>query len=181
MINPILIAGDTWSWSESVPLYPASSSYVLHYALLKSGTRIVLDSTADGDNHSFTIAAATTAGYTAGSYSWTAYVTKGTERYTVGNGNLEIKPNLTAQSSGFDGRSQARIILEALQSAYQTYISNGSGHIAEYQISGRVMKFRNAGEIITQINYWKGEVKAEERREAIANGQSPANRLLVRF
>jgi len=181
VIDPSLIAGDTWLWSESVPLYPASEGYVLAYALVKTGTLVVLTSSADGDSHSFTIAAATTAGYAAGSYSWTAYVTKTTERYTVGSGVLEIKPNLAAQSAGYDGRSQARIILDALQSAYQTYISNGSGHVAEYQIAGRMMKFRNVGEIITQINYWKAEVKAEERREAIANGQSPANRLLVRF
>lgn len=110
-----------------------------------------------------------------------AYVTKGGERYTIAGGAVEIKPNLAAQTGGYDGRSQAKRILEALQNAYEDYVTNGSGHIAEYSIAGRVMKFRNAGEIITQINYWKSEAKAEARREAIANGQSPANRLLVRF
>lgn len=181
MIDQQLIAGDSWSWSESVPLYPAGQGYTLHYALLKSGTRIVLDSVADGDQHKFAIVAATTAAYAAGQYSWTAYVTKGTDRHTVGSGTVEIKPDLAAQSAGFDDRSQARIILDALQTAYQSYITDGKGHVAEYSIAGRVMKFRNAGEIITQINYWKAEVRAEERRAAIANGQSPANRLLVRF
>ena len=185
VINPTLTAGDTWSWSESVPLYPASAGFTLSYALIKPGTRVVLTATADGDDYSFDITAANTSTYSAGAYAWTASVAKGSgpsaERYTLASGTIEVKANLAGMSGGYDARSQSRKILEALQAAYETHISGGSGHVAEYEIAGRRMKFRSADEIIVQINYWKAEVKAEERREAIANGQAPANKLLVRF
>lgn len=181
-IPNIILAGDTLAWTESVPLYPAGLGYTLHYALLKTGTRIVIDATASGDEHAISVSAATTATYTAGTYDWTAYVTTvAGERYTVGAGRVEIKPNLAAQASGYDNRSQSRKILEALKAAYETHISAGSGHVAEYDIAGRRMKYRNAAEILQQINYWEARCAAEDRQAAIANGQAPANRLLVRF
>lgn len=175
-------AGDTLTWTEAVALYPAGSGYTLHYALLKTGVRVVLDSTASGDDHAFSVSATTSAAYTAGVYDWTAYVTTvAGARYTVGSGRLEIKPNLAAQAGGYDNRSQSRKILEDLKTAYQAYITNGSGHVQEYEIAGRRMKYRSAAEILQQINYWEAKCAAEDRQAAIANGQAPANRLLVRF
>lgn len=184
-IPTTIIAGDNLSWTDSVPLYPASQGYTLHYALLKSGTRIVIDSTASNDDHAVAVLPATTAAYATGAYEWTAYVTKGSggsaERYTVGSGRTTILPDLSAQSGGYDNRTQSRKILEDLKTAYQTYITNGSGHVGEYEIAGRRMKYRSAAEILQQINYWEAKCAAEDRQAAIANGQAPANRLLVRF
>lgn len=184
-IPTTILAGDSLSWTDSVPLYPASQGYTLHYALLKSGTRIVIDGTASGDEYAVSVAIATTAAYAAGTYDWTAYVTKGSggtaERYTVGSGRTLILPDLSAQSGGYDNRSQSRKILEDLKTAYQAYITNGSGHIQEYEIAGRRMKYRSAAEILQQINYWEAKCAAEDRQAAIANGLAPANRLLVRF
>ena len=176
-----LVAGDTWSWTESVPDYSAADGYTLKYALLKSGTRIVLTSTASGADHAFSIAATTTAAYAAGDYTFTAYVEKtGGIRYTVGSGTVTVKPDLAAQSSGYDGRSQARKILDTLLAAYET-ASSGRAFVAEYEIAGRHMKFNAKADWITEINYWKAQVEQEDRANAIAHGDVPKNKLLVRF
>lgn len=179
-----LVAGDTWSWTDSLADYPASSGYTLKHALLKSGTRIQLTSAADGDDHQTTVTAATTAAYTAGTYSWTAYVEKGSgptlERYTVASGTVEIKVDLAAQSAGYDARSPARKIYDTLMTAYQSAIDSRA-FVAEYEIAGRRMKFNSKADWITEINYWKAEVGKEEKAAAILAGEASGSRILVRF
>ena len=72
-------------------------------------------------------------------------------------------------------------MLEALEACYLAYLTNGQGHVAEYDIAGRRMKFRNAAEIWQQIEKLKREVAAEDRAARIAAGLPSRRRVLVRF
>ena len=142
--------------------------------------KIDITSAAAGDDHLVNVSAATSAAWVAGDYDLLGVVTKAAERYTVSTGRVTIKPNLAALTT-YDGRTPERIALEALQSAYIDYLSNNQGHVAEYEIAGRRMKFRNAAEIWQQIERLKIEVKKQDDAAAMAAGLKPKRRLLVRF
>lgn len=174
-----ITAGDTARWTRSLSDYPASDGWVLSYSLVKASVRIAITSTADGDDHAVTVTAATTAGWAAARYDWQAVVTKATERYTVGVGAITVKPNFATASAGLDNRTPARRILDALMAAYETYISS-RGHVAEYEIAGRKMKFRTVEELLQQIDHWKREVAREDQAAALAAGRRPG-RVFVRF
>ncbi|MCP3850110.1 MAG: hypothetical protein GY694_07745, partial [Gammaproteobacteria bacterium] len=83
MIPQIINQGDSLDWTESESEYPASDSWVIGYNLVMSGQRINFESTADGDNHSLDLTAATTTAWSPGSYSFQRYATDGTERITL--------------------------------------------------------------------------------------------------
>jgi hypothetical protein len=75
-----VIVGDTLSDTVSVPGYPASDGWTLKYRLIPrvSGSAIAFSTTADGAAHVLNVAAAVTAAWAAGDYSWSAYVDRGT-------------------------------------------------------------------------------------------------------
>jgi len=131
-----LTVGDTWTWTRSFPDCPASAGWELSYALTTSGTRILITAAADGDDHLVSVAAATTAAYTSGDYSWQAYVTLGVERYMVDSGRVTVRPNLAAESTGYDSRSAAAKALIAIE----TFLATGDPTAAEVQIEGRALK-----------------------------------------
>jgi len=102
-----IIAGDTIKWKKSLSDYLASAGWSLTYVLLNAAGKITITSSADGSDHLISIDAATTAAYAAGLYDWSLTVSNGLERYTIGNGRIEVKPDPTQQTT-FDGRSTAR-------------------------------------------------------------------------
>lgn len=181
--EPALVtAGDTIVWRRSLADYPASAGWVLKYRLINAGAKYDITAAASGDEHRVSVTAATSATWTAGDYAWTAWVEgSSSERYTVGTGQLTVKPNLAAVSAaGFDTRSAAQQALDGLKAALKTYVSS-RGHVAEYTIAGRVMKFRSATEIADQIAFWEREVAKEEQAERLAKGLPSRRRVLVRL
>ena len=180
--EPALVtAGDTLVWRRSLADYPASA-WTLKYRLINAGAKYDITAAASGDEHRVSVSAATSAAWTAGDYTWTAWVEGGSsERYTVGSGKLTVKPNLAAVSAaGFDTRSQAQQALDGLKAALTTYVSS-RGHVAEYTIAGRMMKFRSASEIEEQIRFWERELAKEEQAERLAKGLPSRRRVLVRL
>jgi hypothetical protein len=149
---------------------------VLSYARRGAG-KIDLTEAASGDQHQITVTAATSAGYTAGFYTWQAYVAKGAERYQIDSGTIELKPNLAAvTATTYEWRSEARIIYDQLVAAYKSYTGSRGG-VQEYTIGTRRMVFRSAAEIIKEIEYWKAQVDAEARAQGLGQGRN----VLVRF
>lgn len=174
----IITAGDTLTWSKSLPDYPATV-WTLKYRLINSAGKIDITATASGTDYLVLVASTTSAIFIAGNYSWTAYVEKTGERVTVGGGTITIKPNLAAQTT-FDARSDAAVIVDQLMVAYKTYTAS-AGHIAEYQIGGRGTKYRSSAEILDQLNHWKAILASEKRAERINAGLGAGGKLLVRF
>jgi hypothetical protein len=172
------VAGDTLTWSRSLSDYPAGT-WTLKYRLINAAGKVDITASASGTDHLVSVASATTAAYTAGVYAWLAWVEKTGERHTVGNGTITIKPNIAALNT-LDARSNAKKILDQLMAAYTTYTAS-NGHVAEYEIGDRRMKYRSAADIIEQIDRWKAIVAAETRAERIAAGLGAGNSIKVRF
>lgn len=171
------VAGDTVKWQISLDDYPASDSWVLKYRLINASAKI--DITAAGADHLVTLTAATSAGYAAGKYTWQAYVEKAAERYTVGSGAIEIKPNLAAQTTGYDTRSSAKKALDAMNTALELY--GQKAWVESYEVAGRTMKFKSSEEFIAFRSRLQIEVRGEEAAARIAAGLSPRNKIHVRF
>lgn len=166
-------AGDTIAWKITLADYPASAGWVLTYALASAAVQIAITASASADDHLVSVAAATSAAYVPGTYSWQAYVTKTTERYMVDSGTIQVLPNLAVQSGGFDGRSHAKKTLDALEA----WIEGHDMAVADYQIAGRAMKYHSIPDLLKLRDTYTAEVRGEVLK---ASG-GVANRLVVRF
>ena len=171
-------AGDSIFWLKSLSDYPASASWVLAYTFINSAAKISLTATASGADHLVAIAAATSAAWVAGTYTWQATVTKAAERYTVGSGAMVVDPNLAAQTT-FDSRTSARKALDAVNLLLETYGSKAYMH--SYEINGRKQQFQSPGDFMAFRSILEAEVSKEDNAAKIAAGLSPRNLLFVRF
>lgn len=172
-----LAAGTTLKFTVTSSDYPASDGWVLSYRLTPraAGMAYTFTATASGDDHLVNVARATTAGWAPGTYTVTAWVDKGAERYDVPSefGQVVISPDPTTLAAGTDTRSAAEIALASVQALLQGKASSGT---LEYSINGRQLKSYSMAELLRLESKLKGDVN----REAVAAGKpSPyaANRI----
>lgn len=172
----VLYTGDTWAWTRALADYPAST-WTLKYTLINTGGRINITAGADGDVHSVSVAAATTATYTAGTYTWQAFVESGSERHTMDQGSVVVRAGYSSGSGGADARTQAETALQDAITALATYTAS-RGMVNEYTIGGRAMKFRSIDEIRNLINFWRGEVARQDGSNLLPGS---GKKILTRF
>lgn len=171
-------AGDTVTWSKTLSDYPATAGWVLAYTLINSASKISITATASGPDHVVSVAAATTANWTAATYTWVAAVTKAAERYTIGQGVITIAPNIAAATT-LDTRSSAKKALEAVNLALESYGSKA--YLQSYEIAGRKQHFATPGEFLAFRSKLMAEVAREDNATRLAAGLAPRNQLAVRF
>lgn len=170
-------AGDLVSWTKTLQDYPADAGWSLVYTLINGSTKITINASASGVDHRVSVAAATSANYAAGSYTWMARVSKGLEIYTVGVGSLKIQPNLDALST-FDGRSHAKVMVEAIEAAIQ---GRASSVQLRMTINNRSIEYLSPTELIKWLSFYRAEVAKEAQLESIQRtGKNPRN-IGVRF
>jgi hypothetical protein len=117
-----------------------------------SGAHIELTATADGDYFAITVAAATTAAYTAGRYSWAAEVSGGSsEVYEVDRGTIVLLPRYD-QAAAYDDRSHARKMLDAIEAVLE---SRASADQLEYTIGSRHLKKMSPKELTDWRDYYR--------------------------
>lgn len=177
-IEPTTIrAGDLLSWSKSLADYPANDGWVLSYTLINASSKITITASASGADHLVSVAAATTGSYSAGGYTWMARVTKGTEVYTIGQGSITVLPNLAALTT-YDGRSHAKIMLEAIEAAIQ---GRASATQLRMSINNRSIEYLSPTELIKWLSFYRAEVAKEAQAETLRRtGVNPRN-IGVRF
>lgn len=116
-----LVAGDSASWSRSFSDYRASDGWELHYMLVGPTAAYSFDGTANGEDFDVALAAATTVGWTPGTYKLQEYVTKASERHTLGITVFAIAVNLAATAAGgADTRSHAQKVLDSINAWLET-------------------------------------------------------------
>lgn len=175
-------AGDSAAWTRELPAYSAADGWALKYRLLyAAGTAVDITSTGAGTLHTVNLSAANTASWVAGSATLVAYVEKAatSEKVTLESTPVIILPDLTTAAT-HDGRSTNRIALENARAALASYAQKGQVHVAEYDIAGRRMKFRDSQQIVDLIRYYEFEVARENAALALLAGTSPG-RVQVRM
>jgi len=181
-------AGDTVTWRDEAArdnLGNAidSGSWTLTYYLrtntASEGATVV--GTAYGSGWELSIAAGTSSGFDAGTWFWQAIATAGSEKVTVGAGQLTVLAalNYTGTPGAFDGRSQAQKDLDAVQAAMRSIVSGGA--VAEYTIGSRRLKKMEMADLIQLESKLKAEVKREQAATMVANGLGSPHNLFVRF
>ena len=157
MIPTEITAGDSLAWTETESEYPAGDGWVVHYVLVNASSRITFNSVADGDKHSFVIDMATTGAWKAGDYTYQRYVTDGSERITLTNGTVEIKPDFTTAS---DHRSHAKKVLDAIEAVIENRATLDQ---ESYSIAGRSLTRMNVEELLKFRGYYAAKVRKEKK------------------
>jgi hypothetical protein len=139
------VAGDTVKWCRSFADYPASAGWTLAYVFVNAGSKKDVASVAEGDSHLVTITAEDSADWPAGDYDFQGTATKGDERYTVTVGRTTVKPNLAAVVDGFDARTSARKVLEAIDAKIAGRASSDQLDVVEYHIGMRGLRRTEEG------------------------------------
>lgn len=170
-------AGDTLRWRRLLPQASAADGWTLSYRLINADQRIDIVALPDGNAHLVDVPAAATGAYPPGRYTWVASVSRAGERHTVSGGALQVLPDLAGAGAGIDARSPAQRALDELRAALVRWLAS-SGHVQEYDIAGRRMRFATADEIRKRIAL----AEAEVAREGAALGlRAGARRVYVRF
>lgn len=176
-----LRAGETWKWrrEDLATDYPAST-WTLKYWMKKTGAtgaNFSITASADGDNFAVTVAASTTSGYTAGTYTWAAQVSSGSDVYGVDTGTLILLPRYD-QASNLDDRTHARKVLDAINAVIENRATLDQ---EEYTIGNRSLKRTPMADLLVLRNRYQAMVNAEEASEKLRNGIGVARTVQVRF
>ena len=176
-IEPAIIAaGVTATWQVSLSDYPAST-WTLVYTLINSAAKISITATANGVDHLVSVAPATTAGYTAGTYNWQATATDGVDTHVVREGCMEVVALFSAQST-LDARSHAAIMVDAIEAMLQ---GRASDEQRKFKIGDTEVEYLSPAEIQEWLNFYRNELSAEKRADAMAKGRGSSNIMRVRF
>ena len=181
-------AGDTIKWRDDAGVDNlgneiSSSTWTLTYFLrtntASEGATVV--GVAYGTGWEFTIAAAISADFDAGEWYWQAQATSGSDKVTLGAGQLQVLAALsyTGTPGAVDGRSQVQQDLDAVQAAIRAIVAGGVAK--EYTIGNRNLKKYDMADLLQLEAKLKAEVKREQMAELIANGLGNAHNLFVRF
>jgi hypothetical protein len=181
-------AGDTIQWRDvqgvdNLGNAVSSSDYTLTYWLrtntASEGANVT--GTAYGTGWEFSIAAATSAGFDAGTWYWQAIASKTGSVVTLGSGQLTVLAALSYAGTpgAVDGRTQTQKDLDAVQAAIRSLISGGA--VQQYSIAGRSLSRYSLNDLMALESKLKAEVKREQMAELIANGLGNPHNLFVRF
>lgn len=174
-----LNVGDTWRWTRTLADYPAGS-WTLKYRFKSAAGGFEVTASASGTDHSVAVAAATSAGYTAGDYTWTAWVEGGTsEKYTVDSGVCTLLPDYraAAASAALDDRSHAKKMLDAIEA----WLESRDPAVASYEIAGRKMQYVPIAELIKLRSRYTLEVQAEINAAKLARGEGVGRKIQFRM
>lgn len=174
-----IVAGNTVKWTREdlTEDYPAPT-WTLKYYFVKTGAQIEIIATAVGETFSVTVAKAVTAAWGAGIYRWEAYVEDGTERYRVDYGTIEIKTDIAAQGSGYDGRSHAKKVLDAIEAILEKTATLEQKRMS---VNGMSLDKRETTDLLLIYDKYKAMYLREQREERIRNGLGHKGKILTRL
>lgn len=189
-MNDELIAGDTLDFYDDVPEYPPADGWTLKYQLIPRFTTpvqapITITASTSGSQYRVQAAAAVTATWTIGAYTWARWVEKaGPIRQSLGSGQLAVKQDPAAAAQGYDSRSHARKMLDAIEAILEGRSSSTQREMVAYTIGSRSMEFDkedSRAQLVQLHSTYKWLVANEDARERLASGLSNPRNVGLRF
>lgn len=172
-----LSAGDRWQWRrEDLSDYPASEWTLTYYFKAATGSFSVT-AIPDGDVFAVDEATTKTAVLAAGTYDWTAYVSKTGDRRRVDNGQLVVLADM-AGNGDVDLRSHAVKTLAAIEAVLEGRASRDQ---ESYSINGRSLSRTSLPDLIALRRTYRAEVIAEKQAADRAAGRAASGILKIRF
>lgn len=162
IISEKLYTGADWSWTESLSDYPATD-YTLQIILKQggTGTPVVLDGAANGNDFDFTKPGNKTLLLSVGEYYCQGIAKKISDnKITVlDQQNIFL---LRFISSTADHRTYWEKVLDAALTAYNSLVSR---EVTEVTYEGRTLKYKDRAELKAIIADAKEEIKAQDPAE----------------
>jgi len=178
-------AGDSFTWlddqtKDNLGNVLSSADWALHY-FIRGAQALDLVASANGPGWSTTITAAQSATLTPGQFYWQASVTKGTQRITIGTGQIKIIADMafTGTPGAFDGRTPSEIALDAINAEITARLNGGMSE--EYTIGNRSLKKTPMRDLLEMQSRYKTIVVRERQAQKIAQGLGNPRALYVRF
>lgn len=142
-------AGDTIQWSRYFEGYPSSAGYSLSYVFVSRTVQYAFNAAASEssvDGFDVTVPAATTVGWVPGRYRWQSYISdESGNRWTLGEGKVEILPDLQTATGGMDDREPDEITLDNIR---QMISKKATADVQRYMISGRELQLYSWDELL---------------------------------
>ena len=178
----VLTIGDRWLWKRTDlgTDYPPSS-YALSYNARLQGagsTAISITASESGDDYLVEVASATTAGYIAGTYSWSANITRSSDsqRIQIDSGDFVIKTNLSSDTA--DPRDQDEKMVDYLESTLESLAQKLT---TSYSVSDRSNTLQSMSDVREQLSEYKGRIRSKQNKVRAKSGQRTDMNLLLRF
>lgn len=168
---PRFTLGDTLSLRKTLSAYPPGSGWVLHMRLLPAGAGSAIDvvGTADAGVHVLTAAAATTAAWAPGAYSWAQWVQHATlGSHTVDTGRTTLLSNPRTVTGPLDLRTEAETALENVRAMLR---GRATQDVLRYTINGRSLERYSVSELVALESTLVAQLKRERRTAAAAAGR----------
>ena len=184
-IPAIFPAGTTITWRDESTIVPfdqnaTSADWTLTYYLRSavSGAHTAIGS-AYNSGWQVTISATDSANFYDGSWSWEAVVSKGSEKFRLGQGTIEVRQSLsyTGTAGAIDTRSQNKIDRDNIKIALRKFADG----MQEYSIGGRTFKRVNIVDLQSELKRLNAIVIREDIAEKVAQGLGNPTRFFVRF
>lgn len=181
-------AGDTVRWRadetvDNLGNAVTSADWALTYYLRANtaGEGATITATAAATGWEAVIPAVTSAGFDAGQWFWQAIATSGSDKLTLGAGQITVLAALdySGTPGAFDGRTQAEQDLAAVQAAIRALISGGA--VKQYSIGNRSLTKYDLKDLVMLESQLKAQVKREQVAQLAANGLGNPHNLFVRF
>lgn len=159
-------------WERGSDDYPPAEGYSLSYVFVNRTANYAIGGamvTNGPQNYEVTVPAATTAAWAAGWYRWQAYITDSAtppNRRTVGEGEVQVLPNLQALTGGLDEREPDEIMLDAVVALMSNKVLTDA---QEYKIQERELR-NYTWEEITKL---RNDLEARVRAIRIQRGELP--------
>ena len=171
------VATDYVEWVITLPDFPADE-YDLTYAFVTAGNQFTVACVADGTDH-YAEMSISESDQAAGVYRWQAYATnEDSERFLVRTGTTKVVTDFNGESSGYDPRTDAEVMLDALNA---TLRGKATQDQLALSISGRSLSKMEPAMLLTWRDAMKAEVKRERDAEKTALGLDLGNKFRTRF
>ena len=177
-----LTLGDRWTWKrEDLGSNYAPASYALSYDARLEGTgstTFSITASESGDNYIVEVGSSTTAGYTAGTYSWAMYITRSSdsERIKLDSGKFEVVENLATSTA--DPRSHAAKMVDYLETTLESLAQKLT---TAYAVSDRSNTLRSIEDTRGELNYYRTVYNREIQKDRALSGRKTGQNILVRF
>lgn len=169
------IAGDSVSWTRTVPDYPASDGWELSYRMVSVGQSHTISTTGNGAEFTVSLTGSDTASWASGEYELVAMVSRGADRYTLDRQRVIVKPNPASDS--YDPRSFEEKLLAELEKLLQGKATKDKVTVT---VDGQTIGRYTWSELIAAEKYYRGRVNQKRRRERDKRTGRNSNRVLVR-
>jgi len=167
-----IYAGDTVKWTENATSLYASPDYVATCVIKDGGgatNHLTLTGTANSSGGwDFVITDEQSVLLDPTTHYWQTYVTKSGERYTLGQGSLEVIGNIAGGGNTYDGRTQVQIDLDAVEAEIRARATGGM--TIEYSIGNRSLKKESISRLLELRSALRSDLVRELRAKRLSEG-----------